>query len=895
MLGAVGRLGRDRLGAAAAVVLAVVVVVSSLFQSATSRQLSQVLDTNWRGAYDILVRPGGQDLGAASTGGFVEGNFVAVTGQGGISLAQLKKIRAISGVGLAAPIGLVGQVGYDTAAPSINIPDRPKLGTSALPLGKTLYRIGFTLTLSDAGGNRVVDSQTIHAVLQRQTGALRELVAATDDSSSATSSPDLGITFSGPTLPSFSSAVIAVDPVAEMQLLGDAGKFLTPLTTVPKARQAKALADSAWLKSLPNKFYAPVSIFQSAGTSTDGSESTVGVPLLVNDTAGARIKLTLTVDRATKKVTTLPATVHDTRVLEAGASYVPLGTVQKDLTSLLVPFATGNLSLPWPGSAGFDIELTDSNAVTNLIPELAGRPAYTVQPGPAGLTMPSFRVTPKGLVTIDGKSVADDPAARAAGVQSYRSTLLPPSGTAAPETSTMNLPIASFTLKDLDFGASGLSYVPFGAYDPARTTLLAAPVGGKPIQPDAVVTPNPSGLDFISPVPGAITDLGGAQALRGDAPIDAVRVRVAGIGAYTPAAQATVVQVADRIAAVGLSVSIVAGASPQPVAVYVPDYRVAADGTTSDLGWVRQDWTTLGAAVRVQKALTGLSLTMLIVALAVGALLYVGCAVAGRPGRVAAAGLLATLGWERRRVRDWFLGPHLVVLAFMVALTLLLALTSGLTGLAVWCGLGAVTATAIGVAVVAATTAGGPVRARGSGRRRQGRSSGVGSPFRVGVRQVLARPGLLGARTASFVTVAVSCALVVATIGQARVRAGATRLAGAAIDRTSVGNLALAVLILLAGILLTGLARRVEGQQGAAQRRMLTAAGWTAADLRRRSLADTVLTTAAAVLPVLAVAVGLAPTAATPTIDAGVIIAVAALAGCAAIAIATDHRTAISI
>jgi len=207
---AAARLWRTRLSVLSAVVLMLVVLSSGLLQTGSARVLSQVLDQNWRGAYDILVRPAGQDLGTESTGGFVEGNFVTVTGKGGISLDQLKAIRKIDGVGVAAPIGLVEQVGYQASSPIVDVPDRPLLHTSALPDHPALYEIGFTVSLTDAGGTRVVNAKTIHAVLRRQSTKITDQVMASDNSASAGWSPDSGITFSGPTLPDFSSSVIAV-------------------------------------------------------------------------------------------------------------------------------------------------------------------------------------------------------------------------------------------------------------------------------------------------------------------------------------------------------------------------------------------------------------------------------------------------------------------------------------------------------------------------------------------------------------------------------------------------------------------------------------------------------------------------------------------------------------
>ncbi len=453
------RLWRTRLSVLSAAVLMLVVLSSGLLQTGSARVLSQVLDEKWRGAYDILVRPAGQNLAAAATSGFVEGNFVAVTGTGGISLNQLKAIRKIDGVAVAAPIGLVGQVGYSASSPIVDIPDRPLLRTSALPDHPALYEIGFTVSLTDAGGTRVVDQESIHAVLRRQTANITDNVMAADNSASAGWTPDDGITFAGPTLPAFSSSVIAVDPAAEMQLLGANGAFLKPLTTVPVKRSASDLTNGPWVKTIPSQFAVTTQLLQSTGTNTDGTESTEAIPLLVNNTPGASMSLQLTAAVSDKPVPAGIDTAHKVQKLDKGATYRSLGSSTKDLTSLLVPFETGNLNVPWPGTPGFAIDQYETGATPNVIPQLVGRPNYTTAAAPQGVSTPAFRVQPQGLVTIDGTSAVDKntPGGVGAGVQAYRK-FVASSASGLPPTATMNLPVGSFSLKNLNFGASGISY-----------------------------------------------------------------------------------------------------------------------------------------------------------------------------------------------------------------------------------------------------------------------------------------------------------------------------------------------------------------------------------------------------------------------------------------------------
>ena len=104
---------------------------------------------------------------------------------------------------------------------------------------------------------------------------------------------------------------------------------------------------------------------------------------------------------------------------------------------------------------------------------------------------------------------------------------------------------------------------------------------GEEIQLTSTITPG----SFISSPAEGITNIQSARLIKGDEPIDAIRVKVAGITDYTNAAAEKIKQVAKEIESMGLTVSIVAGASPQQVAVDV-----------EGIGIVQESWTTLGAA-----------------------------------------------------------------------------------------------------------------------------------------------------------------------------------------------------------------------------------------------------------------------------------------------------------
>lgn len=90
---------------------------------------------------------------------------------------------------------------------------------------------------------------------------------------------------------------------------------------------------------------------------------------------------------------------------------------------------------------------------------------------------------------------------------------------------------------------------------------------------------------FISAPASGVTTIEAAKEIKGDKPIDAIRVKVAGIKGYTKEAAEKIDKVAKDIEALGLQVTTVAGASHQKL-------KVEVEG----IGTVEEAWTTLGAA-----------------------------------------------------------------------------------------------------------------------------------------------------------------------------------------------------------------------------------------------------------------------------------------------------------
>lgn len=125
-----------------------------------------------------------------------------------------------------------------------------------------------------------------------------------------------------------------------------------------------------------------------------------------------------------------------------------------------------------------------------------------------------------------------------------------------------------------------LASSPLGIYQFAPVYFVG---DGKEKKKKMMPTVSPG--SFVSPPAQGVTNMEGAAIIKGNRPIDAIRVKVAGLDGYTEEAKEKIEKVAKEIEQMGLHVTIVAGASPKKLQVDV-----------EGIGLVEESWTTLGAA-----------------------------------------------------------------------------------------------------------------------------------------------------------------------------------------------------------------------------------------------------------------------------------------------------------
>lgn len=125
----------------------------------------------------------------------------------------------------------------------------------------------------------------------------------------------------------------------------------------------------------------------------------------------------------------------------------------------------------------------------------------------------------------------------------------------------------------------------------AEETLAASPLGiyqyhyGIHEETGAELKPTHLPGNYL-PIPAqGLISIDWAERYKGNAPIDAIRVKVAGIDGYTKEAAELIKRVAGDIENKGLQVDIIAGSSHKTMSINV-----------EEIGTVAQPWTTLGAA-----------------------------------------------------------------------------------------------------------------------------------------------------------------------------------------------------------------------------------------------------------------------------------------------------------
>lgn len=817
------RLTRDRLVLAALVVITSLALVSGQLTEGARLQLEASIDSHWRGAYDLLVVPKGSNLLADRTAGIVEPNFLGYASSGSISLDQLAAIRAVAGVDVAAPIGVVGYVRSQVVAPNYVV--------TRLPAQPTLYHLALTLSDSDGLHEIVLNRQEADLLVGPPQASGPNWIDTNSSGSGGNGDP-IRSSFAAP--PELRTEVIAVDPTAEAALLGSQANALDAL----KQPFFRGSLSAPYFDCTLDK--AALALLGVSGCEAQPSSAPL-VPVLVSRDLYTPVTLRLDVSQVGHPLAKMPALNGQTddviqqAKLDAGAGSTPIGSTTRDVSGEILPFTgAGDLSILFPGDPPPTDQGSFQNASEFVEAYVPNRPSYQIRTARPGSNVPTFEVRSIGPVTAGGDPITPS-ASESSGLEGgYRTLVRVPlqaahAGSAGPpDDITVEAIGDGFRASDLLPASDPLNYVPFGAYDPPQSQLVAGP-SGEAVSPVAIhPTLNPAG--FIDTPPLAITDLLGGTLLRGRTPIDAVRVRVAGLGSFDARAEATLEDVANRIRSIGLDVDIVAGSSPQSVELYVPSYFVDSE-PPRDLGYVHQQWTTLGAAQHVSTGLSDADLLLLAAALCVAWVLAAGVELVRAVTRARDVAVLRSAGWGPRQILGWLTLDGILAGA-LVAGAAVLAWTGGHSAIALAAGLGLAITMPVGTLLGAVLAS----RARAPGARQSGdvwldlplvRQLPATGPVSIGLRSALIRPIRTIVIGTALALAAAALSLGLLVLGGAAQRAGATQLGVALSTELRPSQLGLLLLTVAGGFLAAFLLLRLDAADRAVESAVLRAAGWS--------------------------------------------------------------------
>ncbi len=921
MPGPLRRLLRQPLRAVAIGLLGLTALASAGIHSAASAVLQQTLDENWRGTYDILVTPRGAatDIDGALPPNTLSTGPQGLTVRQWEQVSELEGVEVAAPIGeVLAPAvrygagSLVIPAGAIEGAESVpqgfriavtyttddglgeRIVDRSEVrlivDERADQAGDEAYRECLRSEGGFAGfAVDPVDYPELSAALCAAAHPHSGLLVATPvhgvwhDYSANRNQDHIVVDMTPAPLPVMRIAL--VDPAAERALLGEAGAFLDPLL-VGEASARTSIDDiRAWADSAGSPFATELrginpwmleptiggEVFESEaakaelerlfrhngadleGLWRDGWEGQVFIPVLVAEQEVA--PLTVKID-----IFSVGSVEHSGgyELLEPvppafDAEGTPIAHLTGDVSALLNPLGASAEPMSWPG--------TDAQAPLRQWQILAAlhatgkaeAPLY--ERGAEGISWaPGGYALPVRLPVEFGRTSAGALAASASGEEigaeaAYTVPRL--QWEAGFDAGVFFAPLGTFDAGSLAMNEAAAIHVPLGAYDPVGSTVTGGPHAG------ATMSPGVSGFGLVSARTAAIASIHSAGVWQDTAPISAIRVRVAGVDAYTAEGRDRVLAVAQEIEGLGFSATVVAGSSPTDIGISVDGYAFgaadpAARQTIAPLGTITQRWSELGAAARVSLSIGGATLAILGIALAASVLLLGAVQIAGIPGRREQAAIMREGGFTRGRIARWFAAEEA---PGIVAVALIGAAAIGISGGTRIAQLAAVVV--IGVvllAAVAGVVAGSQGRARTRVRDLRSRRLGARSIVAFGARQSVVHPLTSLVHLLANALVGLASAALAATAINGWEAAGSSNLALLALSWQLAPQLALGVIGVLCSVLLARLTRRIDLVRRSAQWSLLRAAGWTSGQLRtaQRTEGVTVIVPALAIAGVLA-------------------------------------------
>lgn len=577
-------------GARTLLLILAVLVVSAAFglllsaAETTEATIDQELAAYWRTTYDILVRPPGSRSAIEDDYGLVEANHLSGI-DGGITFEQYELIKSIPGIEVAAPVAMIGYLAEFVRTAPMPLPPRPGA-----------YWVTQSITVFDGLSEEIYSGPAL--------GDTYIYVLAPDEEDSSPANPG----YEWPLLVDpevfqphgafvFTVLMAGIDPHQEAALVG--------LDEAVLQGQYLTGQEALNLRGYDRRHFA------------SDPQQMIDAPILINRTDYVDARLS----SALFRVGTPPEASTLAGIMQRGGREY---------------FA----DLP-PVELLDQVRLDGADAYDALVRELMGDEqlagAFPTQKSlfnrPSRIryreTSPPFEFDGLALQIVP-------PEEQILGVTVYRTFTGP---------DTLQLE-AAFTREvkgvfDLEHIAlpEELSRVPLETYVPP-VGILRFDEEGRPLEPPVNLLPTLNPAGYIQPPPLMLTTLEAARAIRGEAAISAIRVRVADIDRFTPEAQAKIEAVAGAIVeATGLDVDVVVGSSPRRVLVRVPE-----------IGYVEEQWIQKGVSLSIGRSVERVNFIFFGVILVVSTLSILNTGLMTAVGRKRQVALQKALGWRSSTV-----------------------------------------------------------------------------------------------------------------------------------------------------------------------------------------------------------------------------------------------------
>lgn len=213
-----------------------------------------------------------------------------------------------------------------------------------------------------------------------------------------------------------------------------------------------------------------------------------------------------------------------------------------------------------------------------------------------------------------------------------------------------------------------------GTYSPVSNekNLTSSPLGVYSTeevltQDGAKITPTTIPGSFIATPAAGITTLEAAELIKGKNPIDAIRIRVAGIESYNKEAQEKIEKIATDLFKQGFEVDIVAGSSFKKINMDVEGY-----------GLVTSPWTTLGIAQSLQVGWNQMTLITTILFTLFGVIWLSSRLVYERNALFLDNEILNKLGWAKANIYIRNCTEQIIILTFSILCSLMILRLTGI-------------------------------------------------------------------------------------------------------------------------------------------------------------------------------------------------------------------------